>query len=482
MTIALALLLALQEIPDHPDKLKFKPLRFEVPDAAAMRATLSTGTPAWLIPDDALPIVDLQILVRGGSFQEPPGKEGLADLTADLMRTGGTKSRHPDALDEELDFLAADLSLSMGDTSGSIRLSVLSKDLDRGLEILFDVLRHPAWNAEKLATIKEQTLDGMKARNDSTAAIEAREAGLLFYGDFPTNRLSTKTSLESITREDLAAFHASTFHPSRFLIAAAGAFNRDDLVRKLEAGFKDWPKSTGKPLEIPKVAHRPKPGIYCFHKEGKNVNQGRVTMGHMGVDVHHPDGPALRVMSYILGAGGFSSRLMLKVRTQEGLAYDVRSDCRPGPLYPWPFKILFQSKSESVAYAAKLCLEEARKIQDQEVTAKELEDAVRFFLDGFPAFFFATKSQTAATYATAELQGLPKDFYATWREKIAAVSAADVRRVAREHLKPSQFAWVVVGNIPAIKAADEKHGVKLADLGEVTDVPLADPFTLERPR
>jgi predicted Zn-dependent peptidase len=482
-TALLALLLACQDIPDHPDKLQFRPLTFDVPDPATMRSVLSTGTVCYLIEDLALPIVDLSVYVRAGDFWEPRGKEGLADLTGSLMRTGGTDSRAPDALDEELDFLAANLSVSIGETSGSASLSILSKDLDRGLEILFDVLRRPAFRPDKLDTLKAQTMDALKARNDSTAAIESREASLLFYGpDYPLNRHPTAATIASITREDLALFHAENFYPSNFMVVAAGAFKKAELSRKLEAAFKGWPGREPRTLSAPKVTHAPTPGIYCFHKEGANITQGRVTMGHMGVDVHHPDVQTLRVMSYILGAGGFSSRLVQKVRTEEGLAYDVRSDLRPGFLYPWPFKMTFQSKNESCAYAAKLCLEELARLQKDGPSEKELRDAIRFFLDGFPALFFSTRQQTVNTYAQAELLGLPKDYYATYREKIAKIGAADITRVAREHFRPEKFVWTVVGNVDAIKKGDGKHAVSLADLGPITDVPLPDPFTLERPK
>lgn len=475
-----------QDIPDHPDKLKYPPLKFDVPDPAKMRTLLSTGTPAYLIEDPALPIVDLRIFIRGGQFGDPPGKAGAADLTADLMRTGGTTTRDPNAVDEEIDFLAANVSFGVEDVTGSATLSILSKDLDKGLAILMDLLRNPAFRQDKLDTLKAQTLEALKSRNDRTAAIEAREANLLFYGpDYPINRIATKASIESITREDLKSFHASWVHPSRFIVAAAGAFKMAELAAKLEAAFKQWPpiaEPASGPVTAPKVAHEPKPAIYCFNKEGRNITQGRVTMGHLGIDVHHPDVQALRVMSYILGAGGFSSRLMQRVRTQEGLAYDVRSDLRPGLVYPFPFKVLFQSKNESCAYAAKLCLEEVEKVRQGGVSAEELRAAQQFYLDAFPALFFSTKLQTVSTYAQAELLGLPKDYYATYREKIAKLTPGEIRRVAQEHLHPSKFAWVVVGNIAAIQVGDGVHPVKLADLGTIVSVPLADPFTLERPK
>jgi len=484
MLAALLLLAApglAQEIPDHPSKLKYRPLRFDVPDPAAMRVELLPGTPAFLIEDPALPIVDLQVFIRAGSFHEPEGREGLADAVASLLRTGGTRTRDPNALDEELDFLAANLSVSLGEVTGTASLSVLAKDLDKGLEILVDVLRNPAFRQDKLDTFKAQALDALRSRNDSTGAIEARESNLLFYGRFPVNRLETKASVESITREDLVAFHRAHLHPSRFVVAAAGAFKKAELAEKMRAAFREWGEPPPAPAAVPKVTHEARPAIHCFHKEGANINQGRVTIGHLGIDIHHPDVQAIRVMSYILGAGGFSSRLVQKVRTEEGLAYDVGTSFQPGIAYPSVFKIQFQSKSESCAYAAKLCLEELAKVREGGVTEKELKDAVQFYLDAFPGLFFATKLQTAATFAQAEMMGIPKDYYHTYREKIARLTTADLRRVAQEHLKPEKFAWVVVGNVPAIKAGDPKKGVALADLGTVVDVPLADPLTLERP-
>ncbi|HVE41102.1 MAG TPA: pitrilysin family protein [Planctomycetota bacterium] len=473
-----------QDIPEHPDKLKYPPLKFEVPDAAKIRTTLATGTPAYLMEDPSLPIVDLRILIRGGSFSEPPGKAGVADLTAELLRTGGTSTRDPNTVDEEIDFLAANVAIGVDDLSGSASLSILSKDLDKGLAILMDLLRNPAFRQDKLDTSKAQMLDGLKSRNDRTSSIEAREVNLLFYGpEYPINRIATKASVESITREDLKAFHGGWVHPSRFIVAATGAFKKEELAAKLEAAFKQWApvaEAAPGPVTAPKVSYEAKPGIYAFHKEGKNITQGRVTIGHIGVDVHHPDVQAIRVMSYILGAGGFSSRLMQRVRTQEGLAYDVRSDLRPGLVYPFPFKLVFQSKSESCAYAAKLCLEEVERIRKEGVAPEELKAAQAFYLDAFPGLFFSTKMQTASTFAQAELLGFPKDYYTTYREKIAKLSPDDIRRVAQEHLHPNKFAWVVVGNIPAIEAGDGTHAVKLADLGTVIPVPLADPFTLER--
>lgn len=472
---------AAQDTPDHPDKLRYKPLAFEPPDPAAMRSVLANGIVLYAIEDRSRPLVELQVLARTGAFWEPKGKEGLAAMCGSLMRTGGTARHQPDLLDEEIDFIAAEIGVSIGETSGSASLSVVSKDLDEGLALLFEILREPAFRQDKIDLAKAQLLQSMRARNDNTASIESREANLLLYGDYPVNALPTQASIESITREDLIAFHRTAFAPGGLVIAAAGDFDRKSLEASLLRLTDGWSAEAAK-REVPAVSHRAKGGVYTFHKDGENINQGRVTMAHLGIDVHHPKVHTLRLLSYILGSGGFTSRLMQRVRTEEGLAYDVRSGYAPGIVYPGTFRIQFQSKSESCLYAAKLCLEELRKMQAQPVGEQELKEAIQFFLDGFPGFFFSTRYQTVSTYATAELNGLPRDYYRTYREKIAAVTPQDILAAAKEFCRPEDFIIVVVGNVAAIKAGDGKHDVRLEQFGAVQDLPLPDPMSLERPK
>jgi zinc protease len=463
--------------PRKPEELKYPELRYEVPDPASMRRQLGNGAALYALEDRSLPLVEIQVLVRGGSFAVPKGKEGLAGLCGTLMRIGGTASRAPAALDEQLDLLAAELSVSIGESTGAAGLSVLSKDLDQGLELLFDVLRRPAFNAEKLDLLKAQVMRQLRSRNDHPASVERREANLLLYGDYPANAHPTKASVESITREDCAAFHASMFRPANFVIAAAGDFSAGELEAKIAKLTEGW-EGAAAPVAVPPVTHEAKAGVYCLNKK---VNQGRVTIAHLGIGVDCPDVQALRVMSYILGAGGFSSRLMQRVRTEEGLAYDVDARFFPGVPYRGTFSMAFQSKNESCAYALKLCLEELERIRTQEPDAKEVEAAVNFYRDGFPGLYFATKFATVQRFATAEINNFPKDYWTGFLAKLSAVTPADVKRVAQEYCRPEKLVIVVVGDLDAIKAGDGKHPAKLSDFGPVTELALPDPMTLQRP-
>lgn len=472
------LFLLLQEIPDHPDKLKYPDLRYDVPDASKMRFDLPNGMVVYALEDPALPLVHLSLYFRTGTFRDPAGKEGLHDMMAALLRTGGTKTRTPQEIEEELDFLAAEMGVSVGEVTGSASLSLLAKDLDRGLEILNDVLQNPEFRQEKIDLYKTQMYVALKARNDSTAAIETREANILLYGEaHPANRLPTKASIESITREDLIAAHKK-FASTLVIASAAGGFDRAELLKKLGKTF-GW--SLNKEQEILKrSANIASPGVFAFNKDEKNITQGRITIAHLGIELDHPDLHAIRVMNYIFGGGGFSSRLMQRVRTDEGLVYDVNSQYQPGIHYVGTFRIKFQSKNESCPFAIQLCLEELKKMQEKEPDAKVVEEAKKYFLDGFPAFFFSTKAQTVQTFAVAELHGYPNGYYQRYREEIARVTPTDVLRVAREHMKPEKFVIVAVGNIEAMMKGDGKHPVTLKDFGPVRNVPLPDPETLQR--
>lgn len=168
-------------------------------------------------------------------------------------------------------------------------------------------------------------------------------------------------------------------------------------------------------------------------------------------------------MDYILGDGSFTSRVTSRVRNDEGLAYSAGSYFTPERLYPGTIGIYFQSKVETVAFATKICLEEARRMRDEPVAAIELEKAKGMLVTLFPSRF-ATAQATAATLADNELHGRPADWLDHYRERMAAVTVADVQRVARAHLRPDDLAIVIVGPEAAVKAKDEKHGVAIEDL------------------
>ncbi len=472
---------AADAIPDRPEKLKFPVLQYEPPRAADYRVALKSGPVAYVVPDRELPLVNLVIYVRTGQYNEPAGKEGLATLAGALLARGGTQSKSAEVLEERLAFLAAGLNAGIGDTQGTVSLNLLSKDLDEGLVTLREVLTAPRLQEDKLTLFKQQTLQSLKQRNDDSAAIEQRERRFLAYGEkFWSNRHPTQASVESITRADIEAFHRRWFHPGNFIVAASGDFDRAALVAKLEKLFTDWPIQGGEAARpVPGDKQFAAPGLYLVEKD---VNQGRVSLLLPGIRRDDPDYYAVEVMNDILGGGGFTSRIMNRVRSDEGLAYSAGTGFPGGVYYPLSFVAAFQSKSATVAYATSLVVDEMKKIAAAPVTAEEMETAKKSFIETFPGSF-ATKGQVAGALAQEEFTGrhvTDPAYFKNYRAKVAAVTAADVQRVAKRFLTPEKAVILIVGQKGEILKGHPNHPVKLESLApRVVEVPLRDPLTMK---
>ena len=229
---------------------------------------------------------------------------------------------------------------------------------------------------------------------------------------------------------------------------------------------------------IPATIAPAAPGLYRIEKD---VNQGRVSMGLPTVKRDHPDVYALEVMNEILGGSGFTARITKTVRSNEGLAYSAGSGFSFGVWYPGRFQAFFQSKSRSVPYAASLVMDEIKKLRESGVTAEELDTIKNSLIQTFPSNF-ASKAQSMAIFASDEYTNRDPSYWRTYRDRIRAVTAADVQRVAREHIVPEKMVVLVVGHQADIDLGDEKHPVKLADLapgGKATTLALRDPMTMK---
>jgi predicted Zn-dependent peptidase len=271
-------------------------------------------------------------------------------------------------------------------------------------------------------------------------------------------------------------------HPGNFIIAVTGDFETAAMKGRLEALMAGW-KAGDAAGPVPKPDHEPVPGLYLVNKA--EVNQGRVTLGHVGIERDNPDHIAVGMMNQILGGGSFTSRITARVRSDEGLAYSAGSSFTPGVYYPGTFSAGFQSRSERVARATAIVLEEVERIRRDGATQAELETVTNYLIEVFPRNF-ASASAVANTFASDELTGRPADYWRTYRDRVRAVTVADIQRVARTYLHPDRVAILAVGDVEALLKGDADHPsydlVKLAPGGRVTRIPLPDPVTMVYPR
>ncbi|HJW34182.1 MAG TPA: pitrilysin family protein [Holophagaceae bacterium] len=474
---------AAQAIPDRPEKLTFKPMTFDVPKAKDARIKLKNGIIAYVLPDPTgQPLVTVSLLIKGGSYLEAPGKEGSVSLMGSLLRSGGTTKTPADQLDEKLEFLAANLMSNLGDTQGMLNLNLLSKDAKEGLGLMVEVLTQPAFAQDRLDLAKKNLRQAMERRNDDSTTIERQQLGYLLRGEaYYTNHQPTGASLDAITREDLQALHARLIHPENFILSVSGNFDRKAMEKLLNETFgalKPGAKAQ-KSAAIPAAPFAAKPGIYVVDKD---VNQGRVSFSLPGLRRTDADYYAVTVMNDILGGGGFTSRLVKKIRSDEGLAYSAGSGFTPGLFFPGDFRAAFQSKSRSVAYGIRLAMAEMEKMRTAPVSSEELAVAKGSLVDGFPANF-SNKAAVVGTFATYDYAGLNADqLLGEYRAKIQAVTAADVQRVAQKYLTLDKVAILVVGKASDVEEGDVKdHPGKLSEAAKLplVKLPLRDPLTLK---
>ncbi|MFO0872402.1 MAG: insulinase family protein [Phycisphaerales bacterium] len=480
LVASLALPTFADDLPARPEKIDFAALRFEPPKPGEYRHVLSNGVPVYLMPSKEFPLVNIAMTFKGGDNLDPADIVGLADATGAMMRRGGTTTMKPEQFDERVDFLAAIINASSGESTSSASLNCLSSNLDESMKLFIDMLRNPGFDAKKLEVWKGEAIEGMKQRNDDAGPILDREWKALLYGrDHFEAREMTKASLDRITPAEMAKMHDRIFNPGNVIVAVTGDFETSDMLNRLEKALgtpSGWAK--GEPVADPAAPTATfKPGVY--HVE-KDIPQGKVFIGLRGVKRDDPDYFPLLLLNDILGGGGFTSRITKRVRSDEGLAYSAGSRFSPEVWYPGEWRAVFQSKNPTVALATKIIMEEIDRVRAQPVTDEELQTSIAQYIETFPRTF-ESKAGTLNVFANDEWTKRPADYWQTYRDRIKGVTKADVERVAQKYLDPKNMAIFVVGKWDEIYNGDMEGRAKMSEFfgGEVQHLPLRDPLTQE---
>jgi zinc protease len=477
LTLVLGSALAAQTIPPRPEQLAFAPIVFRTPLAKELKAKLKNGIPVYLAPagKEGTPLVRVSVAWRGGAYLDPRGREGLAQLFGSQLVQGGTSAMAPAHLEDRLEEMAATLTSACGETTGTLSLQVLAKDLDAGMELLLQSLASPAFAQDRLDLARRQARQAVSRRNDAVTSIASYQFNFLLHGeDHFASREPTAASLDAVTREDLLAFHARILNPANLVVSVSGSFDRKAMLARLDRSLGALKSGTASPRVPPSTFDR-KPGIYFTPKDAP---QAMVTWALPGLRRTDPDWHAAYVMNQLLGGPGFTSRLMKTIRSNEGLTYGVYSNLGQGPYWRGDIVGRMQTKNRSVAYALRLALAEMARLKDAAPPEDELKVIKQGIIESFPSQW--PGRQAIVTRFTEEaLQGWPEDWWADFRERIQAVTPADVQRMARKYLDLDRLVILVVGKAGEVLPGDPDHPGALREVAKLpfTELPLRDPNT-----
>ncbi|RMG73380.1 MAG: insulinase family protein, partial [Nitrospirae bacterium] len=380
-----------------------------------------------------LPVVHIVVLIKASPFDEPSEKAGLANLVAELL-VEGTQSRTSEQISEEIDFIGAELDVSATRDYTTLSLAVLKKHLEKGLDILADVLLHPSFSEEEIKRKKELIKGSLKRAEEDPSFVASKEFRKALYGEsHPYGRLvrGSAESLDRITRKDIQDFYNSYYRPDNAIISVVGDIDYQETVKLLSHYLKEWKAGTKSRKMSCSVPQRFERRIITIDRD---LKQATIVLGHLAVKRSDPDYYPLQVMNYILGGGGFASRLMTRIREDMGLAYDVYSFITSSKDVGL-FQVGVQTKNPSARDVIDVIVEEMKRIQNEPVTDEELSDAKAYLTGSFPRRI-DTMGKIANFLVLTEFYGLGLNYDKDYIRLINSVTKKDIQQVARKYLHP----------------------------------------------
>lgn len=416
-------------------------------DIAPTRSVTANGMTVLFLEQHFLPTVEIHALVKVGSAQDPADKAGLANLTASLLDEG-TLTRTSRQIAEQIDFVGGSIEAHASEDYTTASARVLKKDADLGFTLLADMLQRPAFHKQEFERVRTQILGEIVSDDDDPGNVAMKAFHqLIFHGhpySWPAH--GTEDTLSKITVTDVQQFHAREYVPNQTILVVVGDLTQEQASALVQTHFGSWKKGAPSLAQLKKPAPIDRKMVQLIEKD---LTQSTIVLGHTGVSRTNPDYYAITVMNYILGAGGFSSRLMDSIRDKQGLAYGIMSqfDSR---VMPGAFFISLQTRTDVTNQAIMSVLAEVKAIREAPVTDQELGEAKSFIVGSFP-LRIDSSAKLANVLAQVELYNLGLDYFTSYPKAIEKVTKDDVLRVAKQYLDPQHYALVVVGSIAKAK-------------------------------
>ncbi len=406
------------------------------------RAVLDNGATLLVAERPGIPMVVMNILLKTGSAADTDAKAGLANLTAALL-TRGTKKHSTQTLAEDLDFLGASLNVDADYEITTISLTTLSKNLDPALELLSEVLLTPTFPLAEFERTRKEIEGGLQSHEEEPGWVAQKTFLEKLYPHHPYGRLveGQPATLAKLTQADVKKFHQTYYRPNNAIIALAGEISQEQAVNLLRTHFADWQQA-----DIPSVVWPDSRKLSAERVTlDKQVSQANVVLGHLGIARSNPDYYAVQLMNYILGGGGFGSRLMDKIREELALVYHVSSGFTVRK-HAGPFTVGLQTKNATATQALDESLQVIRRFIEQGPTEAELAAAKAYFINSFPLRLVSNRD-VAALLPVLEFYELGLDYPDRYADLIGRVTLEQVHNAAKTYLHPDELLQVVVADL-----------------------------------
>ena len=409
------------------------------------RVVLDNGMVLLVKENHALPVVTISMIIKAGSVMEPPAKAGLGHLTAGVLTKGAGKMSATD-ISEAIEFVGGSLEVGGGDDFATAKLTVLKKDLDTGFSLLSKVLISPSFDQAEIDRVKNDTKAAIIREEQEPEEVAQKAYQKMVYGeDSPYGRPveGTASTIDGITREDIVAFHNDFYAPNNCIMAVVGDITAKDAKALISKYMSEWKK---KDVPAPRIPEPPKMALRHDYIN-RDITQANILMGHLGVTRENPDYYTLYVMNYILGGGGFVSRILDQIRDNMGLAYSAYSYFGARK-YSGDYTVGMQTRNETAKTSIDETLKIIAKMKAEPVSDKELQDAKDFIFGSF-ARKMDTNSKISDLLAQVEFYNLGLNYFEVYYDAIHKVTKDDILKASQKYLHPDQMDIVVVGNLQA---------------------------------
>ncbi len=442
----------------HPDEMEFPDIEIDVREAEVFE--LENGMTVYLMENRNLPLIKGGAYIDAGEIYSPQEKTGLAEMTANLLRTGGAGGRHPDEIDERLEYLAASVEVNSQSIFTYASFSALSDNTEEVLNIYCDILEKPDFISERIELRRQKLKESIRRRSDNPVRLASEEFVKKLAENHPVGWFPTHDTVDDINREDLIDFHDRYYQPQAVNLAITGDFDQKEMLELLETTLGNWKADRVDYPELPKFPTRPQSKVYHVQQP---IQQSIIFIGHPTVPFASEAYAPLNLANRILGSGG-DNRLFREIRSKRGLAYSAGSYITQGLKYPGFFYAYAITGAQNTGQTIELILAEIEKIKEELVSEEELQKNRRAILNE-AVHRYTSAHEITTRQALVDFVNLQPDYYERYIEQIQKVDKEDIRVVAEEELRSEDAIMMVVGN-------SELFDKELNEYGEVEAIEL----------